>query len=1379
VAGDWCFFSPITNHQSPITNLMSETFLTSISHSHFTQTPDLTPMQAQIDGLVSTFVERTADGYALAGVVFGSAANRGIRSGILNLGRSVSHLVPGIFSPLTRFTALAGGFAAESTLFEVAPKGIKAALKTGDISLLNLFGVTGFGYGTLHSAVSLFSLKLAGIACASLNPVAQYLFQSSAMVSAHHLSSRWGITDNPTENLMARWIDAQSMVLTLWAGMNLLHGLAPDLAQREQTRDLLIQSNNVGAGFPRPTVVQASSRPRLGTDLVGIAIVDGGTIVDGETPPLHVRPNNPRGRPSDFFAMTMERPISVSALGKKANIPIPLAKLLVRTEKFEPRIEAPDLLEKIPEKLKTEILESLRYPLSQLKQLNEKDMGRGLGMLFDNYFDKMVELASPQFEGKRFSELPPEYQHAVRMVDHGVDILEYAKRSNQRELIDAVWHAANPIIRTVYSQWKETLRSVLGPHFDLPEGPYAKGEEVLEPHQAVLSIGAGGASSLLALMRHRVRPGEFSWRWRSFAMHRNEEVTQKRNNTGIFKIGEVQRQVNFDGDPLIQIVTDGSKDYDRLRKLVRVQFINVPSKELLNRMTKEYITHLPENAILVQVIGGFIEGGRLPHEVIRERLDFYGRTDVEVVTGSGFIPDWMLWDGVHVNMSFSSREKVAGKGPNPAAGIVAKAFAGETEEGEILGNDYVTAKTSHWDLSNNLGKTTKNVFAVSRGRKTTHLAIQVVRKEETDPENAVLHASVAELEYEKSGKEILRVMADLLRYNEKGINKHWYQQEVENDILGSSEINFSELLKVTRLACAISLPERTPERLSRFLVDHVMNNAPLAKARNVRGGIALAFYEMWKEEGFPYSYEEIKPKVTLQGVDGLIPFIDRYHPQNDIERRRLPQMVYDLYRALYPNRPLEIPPQIPTHLRETALQGKISQINVEELRQALEGVPQETITRLNKEIEKMQNLRTKVLDPSDRSLSRQEQLVSRMITVMKDGHDVVRIHESPYTQPPYENVFWFQLRPKRGTPVESQYVYVRAQGTKMMERLTHLGMLFRSLDEKTPITLELDVAGKIASSQLWELSNTVTQMIGTFVQYRQKPDRPMPIRVDLNYESEHGVQKTTLKSNPPPREELSQGYFNALRSLVRLLNRSFRKSSQRKEITAQDIRNEAGNTSRLIDQYLLKAPGWPMLLDYYGGPINEAIKAALTRPERATLIGAYSKGKLVDVFNVYRNVKNEPRVLSHSILLRIARKKKQSLSSIDLFEGKPLEDFLKTYEKDVKKGKEPLSYRILQLKSVPIEDALVGQIEGVDPSILRVFLKSKYPERNQMLFEIAPYYERPMEEVKDEVRAILQKYLTAFVRDHQIELQEDPLYQFFQKNGLGALFGGSPAEVIK
>jgi hypothetical protein len=231
---------------------MPETFLTSTSHSHFTQASDLTPLQVQMDGLISTFVDKTTDLYSLAGVFVGGGTNRIVSGGIFGAVRPLGGLASKLFLPLSQVMAGGAGFVAEAALFSATPRVLQVFSRNGDLSLLHLHGTGGMITGAVHAGLSLASFKVAGVISPQQNWMAQGLLQSSAMMVSHRASALWGIADLSKEGFGQEWIEAQAMICQLWLGMRMLHCSVPGLAEWEGKKHLEIHAIHVGVGSPRP-----------------------------------------------------------------------------------------------------------------------------------------------------------------------------------------------------------------------------------------------------------------------------------------------------------------------------------------------------------------------------------------------------------------------------------------------------------------------------------------------------------------------------------------------------------------------------------------------------------------------------------------------------------------------------------------------------------------------------------------------------------------------------------------------------------------------------------------------------------------------------------------------------------------------------------------------------------------------------------------------------------------------------------------------------------------------------------------------------------------------------------------------------------------------
>jgi hypothetical protein len=1266
---------------------------------------------------------------------------------------------------LSRVLSVGVGLGAEVTAFEMTHRSLGQLTGEGRFNpnLWRWSGQGGIRQGLLSSLITFGSLKGAGRLAQGENVVVQHLLQDTGMVLGHQVSGVFGVTPQPTGSLAEQFLHAEATNLQLGAGMALAHHVAPGIQGLERGLDLSLRETDAGTRLSdfsnslqvgsRPAFAMATNgaeaRDPRGIQISAMSAIDSPDRADAplETTPL------PSSEVREKSLPPPAEKVSDSGIGSGE----PLLPRRTERDGLEPSLEVPQILERVGEETRSEILSLLSFSASEVRKLNPEDLGRGLGILLNRHADRVLNLGSPELKGKRYDDLDPEMQRSVRLLDEAVGIIEYARRAQDMAgILREVRNAVDEIIPALYVSMKDLLREVMGPHFDAPQGPRAQGKEVVEGHEAVLAIGSGDMTATLALLRHRVRPGELSWRWQSFAVATSPEVAEVWNETGRYPRRLKDRQINFDQDPRIQATAFPQPLENVLKRTVRVQLLNIPSDSLPDVLTDAYLDQLPENAILVSGIGGLTQEGDTPQEYIRARLDARRRNDVEVVSMVGFMPGRMMWEGDLVEVNFSSREHEEGKGPNPAASTIARLFAGEQME-----NDYIIATTSHWDLSNNVGKSAKNVFTLMAGLFAGRLA-RGATKGGVNVEQVVLNRGEpvidperAELRYRRAAGEIWQMMVSLLVNNE-GIkpSKARYRREIQNDYEGGAAIDFQEVMTIFGLAGQIPAEERTPARLREFLEEHVVRNQRIAATRNPKRGIAQALHEMWRDEGFPLSYEAIMPALTQEGYMSLNPMMRRYHrPSRPMEQQRLPEPVYDLFRSFFPNRNLELSPLISDSIR-SALRGKVQGINSDELRRALEGRSEKTLRLLGREIDDLSEKRA----ASDPHANQQEQVVARLIQAMREHDNVYRIDRSPILQPPYESLFILRLGDHEKDPVRSNYVHIRVNAADIMNRLTNLGMLLKHFEEKRPVKLNIELMGDVSDGALEEISGTFNHILESFTQYRE-----VRINAEIFLPDRRGINRIVLQSEAPgKRGRVDDAYFSALAPLVDRLNRS----PDHQLVSGQEIRNESANPARLFSSLIQSSRGWPMLLDYKGGPLHQAIRGALTRPERMTFIGIYVEGRLVDAFDVYRNAENQPLALNRTVIKRLSAfvPELKEASSIDYFDGLPLDVFLNHYETmATEAGIKGLEYRILPIRSMPLEEALVGRIDGVNPALLRRFLHEDSDARGRLLEEITPFYEGALYNRRQQVIDIFLKYLNPYAEANRESLGQDSLYEYFEK----------------
>ncbi|MCE9625901.1 MAG: hypothetical protein K8R69_10705, partial [Deltaproteobacteria bacterium] len=1043
-------------------------------------------------------------------------------------------------------------------------------------------------------------------------------------------------------------------------------------------------------------------------------------------------------------------------------------------DRFEPEIPPQRLLRLVPETVLDQILEQVRFNRADLGKINDQHFGRGLGLALQARMREVEEGLSALPLQERFENMPEPLRQAIRSADEMVGMVEYLQRSNQRRILNTLWESVDPEIFDSYDAFKRVLVDALGPHFSAPAGAIARGSEVIQPNEAVLSIGSGDMMGLLALYRHNIRPGGHSWRTRLFVNARQAQVADEINGKGTYEGNTNLRgiRLNYAHDPRILAV--GPQGYqgmtrELLQRTVRLQLLNVPSDKLHEVLTADYIRSLPENAILLEVIGGFIgpekrgpyqaaRGERstiLPYQFINQALQTHGRGDVRVVSGGGYIPGKFLWRGEPVEMVFAGPEEDMHSAPE--AELVTHAFAGRSRDTGFLRADF-----THYQHSTELGKAIKNVTTLIAGDMAVGMALRM--------QDGAIDAGTARGRFEAEIREpLFALMQGVLVHNEVGINpiRAQYRQEVRNDFWRCSEISMEEVFNVVQLARGVDI--NNPEVMRRFLSDHVVNNARIATTRNPKRGIAQGIVELWRGMGSPYRTDELLPRkpdgspaMTQEGVNSLPPLMEYYNFENHpIENRRLPQMLYDAFTRFNPNTPLRMPPEVPEYILR-GLRSQYPQIREVYLRRALEGKSGHNFTLLNNELRRLDRYQS--LNPEDHAdlITRQVEVVQGLKSAMLAGSPGV-LRRSPIIRPPYGNMFIIEMQEPDGRS-ESYRAYIRVDGQGVMNRLTQMGMFLRSFREGSRVNIDVVTTGldpRKNAGERGEIEYTIQRILTAFRQTRPADE------IELT------VNQRRMSPDPYLRDPVSASYFKSLAPLVERL----RGNSGTGPVSANKVRNLGADHAQVLDEFLQKSPGWPMILGYFGGPLNSAIKSALTRPERGTFVGVYDNGRMVDAFSVFRAYDNTPRVLSHHLLSRLVSEFKdkpdyQDLASPDYFDGLPLDHFFEDFESYSNRiGRGPLEYRLIPLRSLPIEEALAGQVDGINPALLRLFLEQveSNPERQQMIRELEPFYERPMAEVRERVREVIARYLDPFYQEHRDGLGAVPIFKFFETHGPDAI----------
>jgi transcriptional regulator with XRE-family HTH domain len=211
-----------------------------------------TPLQSQVDGLVSHFVDEAANPTTLAAMVAGGMAYRLGRTAVLSSQFSVLS-ERAIFSSLVRGGSIGFGLASEVTAFELTSRTLltfrtnnqdqSSVTDHPSPNLWNWSGHGGWREGLLHSFLTFGILKGAGHLAREENILLQHVVQDGAMVAGHQMAQGFGIAPRPEGSLAEQLLQAEVTNLQLGAGMSLVHSVAPGISSLERSLDLSLGRN--------------------------------------------------------------------------------------------------------------------------------------------------------------------------------------------------------------------------------------------------------------------------------------------------------------------------------------------------------------------------------------------------------------------------------------------------------------------------------------------------------------------------------------------------------------------------------------------------------------------------------------------------------------------------------------------------------------------------------------------------------------------------------------------------------------------------------------------------------------------------------------------------------------------------------------------------------------------------------------------------------------------------------------------------------------------------------------------------------------------------------------------------------------------------------
>jgi hypothetical protein len=202
----------------------------------------LTPVQAEVDGLVGSFASQATDWKTLVPILAGGMASRLSRMGMMSLcgGKTMSLLRPFSWSL---------GLLTESAVFEAGHRGLFPLMgeESHNPNLWNWSGKGGLREGWISSIVTFGAFKTFGRLTEGQNPILQHGSQAAGMVLGHQLAHRVGLGPRPSGTLAEQFLRAEAMNLQLSAGMGLIHHMAPAIAAVERGMDLGLRESQVSS----------------------------------------------------------------------------------------------------------------------------------------------------------------------------------------------------------------------------------------------------------------------------------------------------------------------------------------------------------------------------------------------------------------------------------------------------------------------------------------------------------------------------------------------------------------------------------------------------------------------------------------------------------------------------------------------------------------------------------------------------------------------------------------------------------------------------------------------------------------------------------------------------------------------------------------------------------------------------------------------------------------------------------------------------------------------------------------------------------------------------------------------------------------------------
>lgn len=727
-----------------------------------------------------------------------------------------------------------------------------------------------------------------------------------------------------------------------------------------------------------------------------------------------------------------------------------------------------------------------------------------------------------------------------------------------------------------------------------------------------------------------------------------------------------------------------------------------------------------------RILDQFKEAGD-EYQSLADRLEKYHALDhVEVVAIQGYFPHGMLFMGQRVNLVFY------GEGDLSAAKKVAALYDGPS----------VTATVSNRIASGVWGGVYKNIGTLALGYEVGKMAYENASKEG----NGELTQDISD----KVGRILQRLIADMEKMiiDNEGVRAakpgSVFDAEVVEDIQRCGGIDVPILMGFVRRARALDAENLSNEDAKEFLLEVL--NSKVATTRNPKRGIMQAIIQDWNSRRkAPFAVLEILPDKmkTIEGEISLPVMVARAHSRENVEQRRLPDFVYELYRDLFPKRfdaMGDLPPRIGPFLIKALHQSVASetfQVNRSDLRKAINLATDSEIATLNDEFAKLGNLHAArhyedaVVDPA---YIRQMEIVNSLSKLLSQGYHLrgpridMQLEDSAFS-----NAYSIpiQYHSKGGVTQKGTYTLLRMNKEAAQDNIHKLGHLFKHYSDRSDFIVKMDVVIDAPLSK--QEARRIYRQIQDIVQ-DYKTINHNKYFIDFYYRKfdeskSHREFGTMVISVPYGPSELRTAGMTP--KFIRIVQSKF-------GLNASELRT---NVDRLtaLSRDLNANSNWVRLLTQMSHlPIYTGLQASFARPEVNVLLATIDqKSGGIDRVYALHEFEGEAFV-SNPEFFSVAELPQKSIgqeTENPSNRGISLAEFL---ENERKLG---LEVKVLPVKWAPLESALLDLLPGVDGAQLLVFLKNNKEQALELHSALSELYFKEQSEVESEAARIILEYM--------------------------------------